>query len=123
MQTALEFVHEYYRVFSTLDLDRIAEYFSEPCIWVGPQRIFSAANRESLTAAIAPLLAGLKSQGYQRSEFAEPHAETLTESVALVQGIAVRYATANAELERVPLSYLLRRTGSNWKIAVMILSK
>ena len=64
----------------------------------------------------------LKAKGYGRSEFAEPQAAMLSETAALVRGVAVRYAAAGPELERIPISYLMHRTSAGWKIAVLVLA-
>lgn len=122
MQSALEVVHEYYGVFSTLDVSAIACYFCEPCMSIGPQGVFSAASRVDLANAFVPLVEGLKAKGYKRSEFAEPEVTMLGETVALVRGVAVRYGAAKPEIERVRISYLMHRTDAGWKIAVMVLA-
>ena len=120
MQSALEGIHVYYKVFSTLDLNAIVSCFSEPCISIGPQGMFSAANRVALAQAFAPMIEGLKAKGYRRSEFIEPEVTMLGETAALVRGLAVRYAAAGTELERIPISYLTHRSETGWKIAMMV---
>ena len=120
MQTALEAVHEYYRTFSTLDLRAIAAYFGEPSMTISPQGVFSAANHAALAGSLAPLIDGLRAKEYGRSEFVQPLVTPLGESLALVRGVAVRYATTGAEMERVPLAYLMRSSEAGWKIAVLV---
>src|SRR5262245_37175148 len=120
MHSALEAVHEYYKVFSRLDVKAIASYFSEPCLTIAPQGMSSAANRASLADSLAPLSGGLKAKGYGRSEFVQPTVTTLGASAALVQGVAVRYTTAGSEMERIPLNYLMHRDEAGWKIAVLV---
>jgi len=44
----------------------------------------------------------------------------LVQSDAIVRGLAVRYTAAGTELETVPLSYLMHRTGGGWKIAALV---
>jgi len=73
MQSVLEAIHEYYNVFSTLDLSAIASCYCEPCMSISPQGVFSAANR---------------------AIFVEPQVTMLTETAALVRGVALRYAAA-----------------------------
>jgi ketosteroid isomerase-like protein len=120
MQTALEAVHEYYRVFRTLDVNAIVSCYCEPCMTIAPQGVSSAANGAALAGLVAPLLAGLRAKGYGRSEFVQPHVTMLGETAALVRGVAVRYTAAGLELERVPLSYLMHRGEAGWKIAVLV---
>jgi len=66
------------------------------------------------------LIDGLRAKGYGRSEFVQPVVTSLGETVALVRGVAVRYATTGSEMERVPLAYLMRRSEAGWKIAVLV---
>jgi hypothetical protein len=53
-------------------------------------------------------------------EFRQPQIAMLGESDAIVRGLAVRYTAAGTELETVPLSYLMHRTGGGWKIAALV---
>lgn len=122
MQSALDAVREYYDVFSTLDLSAIASYYSEPCMSISPQGVFSAGNRAMLASAFAPVIEGLKAKGYGRSEFVEPQVTMLSETAALVQGVAVRYTAAGPELERIQISYLMHRAEAGWKIAMLVLA-
>jgi len=121
MQSPMEALFEYYRTFSTLDLNAIVLHFSEPCMSISPQGVFSADNRVELANAFGPLVDGLKEKGYGRSEFVEAEATTLSGTAALVRGVAVRYKLDQSELERVPISYLMHRGSDGWKIATMVL--
>ena len=87
---------------------------------VAPQCVLSAATHAALKDALAPIINSLKTRGYGRSEFVEPTVTTLGESDALVRGVAVRYTAAGPELERIPLSYVMHRTETGWKIAVLV---
>jgi ketosteroid isomerase-like protein len=121
MQSPLEALNEYYKTFSTLDLNAIVSHFSEPCMSIGPQGVFSAGNRAGLANAFRPFVDGLKAKGYARSEFVEAQVTTLGDTAALVRGVAVRYKLDESELERVPISYLMHRSADGWKIATMVL--
>ena len=120
MQSALEAIHEYYKAFSTLDVSAIASYYCQPSMTVAPQGVLSAASHAALTDALAPIINSLKTRGYGRSEFVEPTVTRLGETDALVRGVAVRYTAAGSELERIPLSYVMHRTETGWKIAVLV---
>ena len=120
MQSPLQTLHEYYAAFSSLELDAIVSYFCEPCLSIGPKGVFSAGHRPELGKAFTPFIEGLKEKGYRRSEFEDSEVMTLSEAVALVQGVAVRYFQ-NGETERVPIAYLMHLTDAGWKIAVMVL--
>jgi hypothetical protein len=64
----------------------------------------------------------LKAKGYGRSEFVEPEVTMLTETAALVRGVAVRYAGAGPEIERLQVNYLMHRSAAGWKIAMIVLA-
>lgn len=121
MRSPLGALNEYYKAFSTLDLSAIVSHFSEPCMSIGPQGVFSAGNREALATAFKPFIDSLKAKGYARSEFVEVEVTTLDDTAALVRGVAVRYKLDESELERIPISYLMHRSADGWKIAAMVL--
>ncbi len=85
MPSPLDAVHEYYSVFSTLDLTAIASCYCEPCMSISPQGVFSAANRAVLENAFVPVIEGLKAKGYGWTEYVEPQVTMLTEIEALVR--------------------------------------
>ena len=120
MNDGLEAIHDYYRAFSTLELDACMPFFTLPCMFIGLQGTFAVANREDLARVLGPTIGALKTKDYQRSEFIEPQTTVLTENTILVRGVAIRYRASGTELERVPLSYVMHRTGGAWKIAVVV---
>jgi ketosteroid isomerase-like protein len=120
VQTALDTIGEYYAAFSTLDMNAIVSYYAEPSMTIASQGMFSASNRTALAGFLAPMIDGLRAKGYGRSEFVQARVTTLGESDALVQGIAVRYTTSGLEMERIPLGYLMHRSGDGWKIAALV---
>jgi hypothetical protein len=122
MQSPVDFIHSYYSVFSSLDLNAIARHFSEPCLSIGRGRVFVAMNRIEFGEAISSLVDELRAKGYSHSEFADAETVMLSDTAALVRGVALRYAQTGREIERVPISYLLQNNGADWQIVVLILS-
>jgi hypothetical protein len=45
----------------------------------------------------------------------------LSATTALARGVALRYKDDGRELERAGVTYLLHRSGEEWKIAVLVL--
>ena len=119
MNEPLVAIHDYYKAFSTLELDACAPFFTRPCMFIGLQGTFAVANREDLAKVLGPVIEALRTKDYQRSEFIEPQLTTLTENAALVRGLAVRYRASGTELERVPISYLVHQAGGAWRLAVV----
>jgi ketosteroid isomerase-like protein len=122
MQTALEAIHEYYEAFSTLDIRAILSFYCEPTLTVAPQGVLVASSHTTLADTIEPIVESLRAKGYGRSEFVEPDITMLGKTAALVKGIAIRYTAAGAEMERLPLGYLLYRSDAGWKIAALIVA-
>jgi hypothetical protein len=120
LSSALDAVHHYYTVFSTLDVNAIVACYSESSMTLTPQGVLSAPDRATLAKSLVPLIAGLTARGYGRSEFVQPEVTVLSGRTELVRGVAVRYTSAGTELERIPLGYLMDRAESGWKIAVLI---
>lgn len=119
MNEALIVIRDYYKAFSTLELNACLPFFTQPCMFVGLQGTFAVASREDLARVLGPIVETLKTKDYQRSEFLEPQLTTVTENTDLVRGVAVRYRASGTELERVPVSYLMHQAGAAWKIAVV----
>jgi ketosteroid isomerase-like protein len=120
MQEPLEAIYDYYKAFSTLDMSAIVSCYGEPSMTITPQGVSSAGNRATLAGMLAPLVDGLRAKGYGRSEFVQPHVTPLGRTAAIVRGVAVRYTAGGSEMERVNLSYLMRRDEAGWKIAVLL---
>ena len=122
MQSPVDFVHNYYSVFSSLDLNAIARHFSEPCLSIGRGRVFVAMSRVEFVEAVSSFVGELRAKGYGHSEFAQAETVMLSDTAVLVRGVAVRYAQTGLEMERAPISYLLHSNGEEWQIVVMVLS-
>ena len=119
MNEALAAIHNYYKAFSTLDLDACVPFFTLPCMFIGLRGTFAVANREDLARVLGPTFEALKAKNYQRSEFIEPQLTTLMDNTVLVRGVAVRYQASGTELGRVAISYMMQQTDGVWKIAVV----
>jgi hypothetical protein len=119
MNAALVAIHDYYKAFSTLDLNACAPFFTQPCMLIGRQGTFAVATPQDLAQVLGPVIETLRSKDYRRSEFLEPQLTALGENTVLVRGVAVRYRASGAELERLPISYVVHQTGAAWKIAVV----
>jgi len=114
-------IADYYRDFSTLNIQAILPYFSEPSLLVGPQGVIPIPNPNALVAVFGPVMEDLRGRGYDRSEFELGDVKSLSSSAALISGVAVRYKTDGKQLERVGITYVLHKTNSGWKFATVIL--
>ena len=116
-----QFLADYYRDFSTLDVQAILKYFNEPALMVAPQGVMPAPDRATVAAVFGPVMEGLRAKGYARSELEVGYIRPLSSSAALVGGVAVRYKTDGRQLERVGVTYVLHKTESGWKFATLVL--
>jgi hypothetical protein len=116
-----QFIADYYRDFSTLNVQAILPYFNEPSLLVGQQGVIPIPDRAALVAVFGPVMEGLRARGYDRSEFELGYVELLSSSSALVGGVAVRYKTDDQQLDRAGITYVLHKPESDWKFAAVIL--
>jgi hypothetical protein len=114
------FLTDYYRDFSSLNLQSILPYYHEPCLIIGSQGVFAAPTRSVLATALTPVMESLRSRGYGRSELSIQQLKSLGPATILVTGIALRFKVDGQALERVGLTYLLQKADRQWKIAVLV---
>ena len=114
-------IADYYRDFSTLNVQAILPYFNEPSLLVGPQGVIPIPDHAALAAVFGAVMEGLRGKGYDRSEFEAGYIKSLSSSAALIGGVIVRYKMDGQELERAGITYLLHKTDSGWKFATVVL--
>lgn len=114
------FLTDYYRDFSSLDVQAILPYFHEPCLIIGSQGVVAAPARALLATAFTPILESLRGRGYGRSELSIRQLKSLGSATILVMGIALRFKVDGQELERAGVTYLLQKADHHWKIAVLV---
>ena len=112
---------EYYRAFSTLNVQAILPYLDEPALLVGPLGVITLPMPSAIEPIFGPVMEGLRTRGYARSELGSQEIRILSAQSAFATGIAVRFKSDGEELERAGISYLLRKTNDAWKIVVMVL--
>ncbi len=115
-----QFLTDYYRDFSSLNIDAILPYFHEPCLTIGPQGVLGAPTRSVLATALSPVLESLRERGYGRSDLSIRQLKWLSPATILVTGVALRFKVDGQPLERAGVTYLLQKVDHNWKIAVLV---
>jgi ketosteroid isomerase-like protein len=111
---------DYYRVFSTLDVQAISACYHEPSLILGPLGVVAAATRADLERAFSTIRDSLQARGYGRSELTMLQVKRLSATAAWASGVAERYKTDGLPLERVGVTYVLNKSASDWKIAVLV---
>jgi hypothetical protein len=118
---ALRTLTDYYRAFSTLEVQAVWPYFHQPSMLIGPQGVFAVPTLAALATVFSPMMEGLRSREFGRTELSVGYAKSLSASATLVTGIAVRYRRNGQELERAGVTYVLHKAEAEWKIAVIVL--
>ena len=117
----IEILTDYYAAFSTLKVQAFLPFFHEPSLLIGPQGVVAAPTHAVLTTAFAPAIESLRAREFGRSELSVRRVKMLSETASLVTGVAIRFRADGQELERVGVTYVLRKTDIDWKIAVLVL--
>jgi|SRR5450631_193530 ketosteroid isomerase-like protein len=112
---------EYYRAFSTLNIQAILRYLNQPAMLVGPLGVIPLPTPSAIEPIFGPVMENLRSRGYTRSELGSPEIRMLGAQSALATGIAIRRGPYGEEMERAGITYLMRKTDDAWRIAVMVL--
>ena len=113
-------LNEYYREFSTLNVEAVLPYFLEPSLLLGPQGAFAATTHTLLATAFTPAIEGLRARGIGRTELIVRNLKLLSATAALVGGVAQRYKIEGQKLDQAGVTYVLYKAEAGWKIAVLI---
>jgi len=71
-------LNDYYRAFSTLDAQAVVRYFHEPSQLVSPAGVVPTPTRAAVTAAFQPVMDGLRSRHFAKSELINLHLKRLS---------------------------------------------
>lgn len=112
---------DYYSDFSTLDVQRFLSYFHEPAFLMSPQGVSVVQTQAELSAVFTPAIESLRQRGYARSELSNLRLKRLSATIILASGVAVRHRVDGQELDRVGVTYLLRKADNRWKIAALVI--
>jgi ketosteroid isomerase-like protein len=110
---------DYYSAFSTLEAQAVLPYFHEPSQLISPAGVVPTPTRADVAAAFQPVMEGLRSRHFARSELTNLHLKRLSVNTVIAGGVAVRRKTNGQELERAGVVYLLQRTSAGWQIATV----
>ena len=116
-----QFLGQYYSTFSTLDIESIVPFFHEPSILISPQGVIATQTHDNVKDVFRTIAGTLQSKGYGRSELINLKVQRLSDVTTLATGIADRYKADGQELERVGVTYVLQKSGNDWKIAVTVI--
>lgn len=113
-------LNEYYRAFSNMDVERAVSYYDAPVTFITVGSIVTAATRPEGEARLTALYKDLRPRGFARSELTGLSIKQLSAGLAVASGVAVRYKLDGNELNRIGVTYVLRKTTQGWKLAVLV---
>ena len=117
---AAQVLADYYRAFSSLDVQAVGPYFHEPSQLVSPAGVVAMPTRAAVAAAFQPSMDALRARGFAKSELINLHVKRLSATTVIAGGVAVRTKTDGQELNRAGVVYLLQKTNGEWQIATIV---
>ena len=115
-------LRDYNDAFGRGDLSAIGQHLNLPFMSIFPEGVGVkvSATMSEIEAGYGGYLKTLRERGYSHSTWPEQHVKLLDQTTALASAVAVRHKTDGSELETIGVTYVLRKTEGEWKIAVMI---
>ena len=115
------FFGEYASAVGSFDGSRLVPYYEQPLTIVTAARTVVLKDAGEIQGFMNPFWERLKQRGWSgKAESPQIHIRPLGPGVALASVLVVRYKTDGEELERGGFTYVLRKTGEQWKIAVLV---
>jgi ketosteroid isomerase-like protein len=111
---------DYNDVFSRGDLSAIGQHCNVPFVVISSQGVEVLTTMSEIEGFYGGILRNLRERGYSHSTRSELHVKLLEQTTALASGVFVRHKTDGSELETLGVTYVLRKTEGEWKIAVMM---
>ena len=112
--------HDYNDAFVRGDLSAIGHHCHVPFTRISPQGVEVLPTMSEIEAFYGGIQRDLRERGYSHSTRSELHLKLLDQITALASGVFVRHKTDGSELETIGVTYVLRKTEGEWKIAVMV---
>jgi ketosteroid isomerase-like protein len=109
---------DYADAFGRFDVKGVAGFCCQPFMMIAPSGCTALHTAGEIETAYTAIIQELRDRGYSHSIWLELYVKVLDAATAFASGVPVRFANGD-ELERVGAMYLLRKSGAEWKIAVL----
>jgi ketosteroid isomerase-like protein len=111
------FFDDYATALGSLDPQRILPYYHEPLTLITAPITSILTTRADIEQWEKSRGEQMKGRGYARNAWDQLHVKPLNYGLAVASGLAVQGRRSRAD--RLGITYVLRRTGDGWKIAVL----
>ncbi len=119
MLSVTEVLRDYYAASNRDDLAAMVVHYHEPVTFIGATGVTSLMTREQAKSFVAQFFARVRSMGAVRTEWTESHVNELSDTLAVADIGLVRFAEDGREVERLAFVYVLHKTPTGWKIALL----
>ena len=115
-----QFYARYLHTFHTGEAQAMVPFYCAPCLFIADQGVTLLSSEAEIEKLFAQIIQDLKGRNYGRSEVTNMQIKELTDRIALLSGLAVRYTKTGEELERLGATYTLRKTDDHWQIVSVV---
>ena len=129
-ETALiqQVFQQYADAFQGLKPAKVLPFFHFPAMLISPEKAAVIGNPILGYFGFKKAMKGLKRRGFTRSEAESLSVQQLSDNMAIVTGLVVRYKKCKGDrketfLECFNLTYTMRKVNSSWKIVVGVLTE
>ncbi|MDA0821024.1 MAG: DUF4440 domain-containing protein [Proteobacteria bacterium] len=110
---------DYLSTFHRLDPGAVAMFYAQPCLFITDRSTILMQNNTEVAQLFEQIIADLVSQDYDHSVVDNLQVELLSEHLADLKGLAIRYRKDGRELERAGATYILRKDANDWKFVTV----
>jgi len=119
-QAIRRFYREYLAAFHTSEASSVTPFYATPCLFIADSGTTLLSGRNEIEHFFSKLIASLKARDYDHSDVNDLEVVLLSERLAQVTGLAIRYAKDGSELEQTRATYLLHEAKGTWKFVTVI---
>lgn len=119
-QAIRRFYREYLAAFHTSEATSVTRFYATPCLFIADSGTTLLSGRNEIEQFFSKLIAALKAREYDHSDVRDLEVVLLSDRLAQVTGLAIRYAKDGSELEQTRATYMLREAEGTWKFIAVI---
>ncbi len=115
-----QFYASYLDTFHSGEAKAMVPFYHAPCLFIADQGVTLLSSEAEIERLFAQIIQDLKGRNYGRSEVTNIQIKDMTDRIALLSGLAVRYTKTGEELERLGATYTLRKADDHWQIVSVV---